>query len=252
MTIQLQNDIIYGPVRSRRLGRSLGINLLPTSFKICTFNCLYCQYGWTQVHGRYLADKGQWPMVSQVFTALEQALLKIVPPPAYITFSGNGEPSIHPKFSEIIDGVCQLRDKIYPTALLAILSNSTTVTEPDIRKAISKLDVKIMKLDCGTPMCFQEYNRPSPGINYSEIIDALSRMENITIQSLFSAGPKGNYNSKNVDEWLKRLQQISPDKVQIYTLDRAFPSKDIFVLEKDQLFQIKERLNHIGISAEVY
>ena len=252
MTIPLQRGIIYGPVRSRRLGRSLGINLLPTSYKICTFNCLYCQYGWTLIHGRILKDGDQWPQVNEVYGALERSLKEISPSPDYITFSGNGEPTIYPDFPVIVDGVIKLRNDLAPSAKVAVLSNSTMVMDENILTALSRLDVKIMKLDCGAVECFKSYNRPAKGVHFEEIVKGLAKLENVTIQSLFSGGPKGNFCPENIEVWIDNIQQISPSTVQLYTLDRGFPSNKIAMLNKNQLIELKERLNEFGIDSEVY
>lgn len=252
MTIPLQRGIIYGPVRSRRLGRSLGINLLPTSYKICTFNCLYCQYGWTLIHGRILRDRDAWPKVNEVYNALERSLKEISPSPDYITFSGNGEPTIYPDFPVIVDGVIKLRNDLAPSAKVAVLSNSTMVMDENILTALSRLDVKIMKLDCGAVECFKSYNRPAKGVHFEEIVKGLAKLENVTIQSLFSGGPKGNFCPENIEVWIDNIQQISPSTVQLYTLDRGFPSNKIAMLNKNQLIELKERLNEFGIDSEVY
>ena len=252
MTIPLQRGIIYGPVRSRRLGRSLGINLLPTSYKICTFNCLYCQYGWTRIHGRILRDRDAWPKVNEVYNALERSLKEISPSPDYITFSGNGEPTIYPDFPVIVDGVIKLRNDLAPSAKVAVLSNSTMVMDENILTALSRLDVKIMKLDCGAVECFKSYNRPAKGVHFEEIVKGLAKLENVTIQSLFSGGPKGNFCPENIEVWIDNIQQISPSTVQLYTLDRGFPSNKIAMLNKNQLIELKERLNEFGIDSEVY
>ena len=252
MTIPLQRGIIYGPVRSRRLGRSLGINLLPTSYKICTFNCLYCQYGWTRIHGRILRDRDAWPKVNEVYNALERSLKEISPSPDYITFSGNGEPTIYPDFPVIVDGVIKLRNDLAPSAKVAVLSNSTMVMDENILTALSRLDVKIMKLDCGAVECFKSYNRPAKGVHFEEMVKGLAKLENVTIQSLFSGGPKGNFCPENIEVWIDNIQQISPSTVQLYTLDRGFPSNKIAMLNKNQLIELKERLNEFGIDSEVY
>ena len=252
MTIPLQRGIIYGPVRSRRLGRSLGINLLPTSYKICTFNCLYCQYGWTLIHGRILRDRDAWPKVNEVYNALERSLKEISPSPDYITFSGNGEPTIYPDFPVIVDGVIKLRNDLAPSAKVAVLSNSTMVMDENILTALSRLDVKIMKLDCGAVECFKSYNRPAKGVHFEEMVKGLAKLENVTIQSLFSGGPKGNFYPENIEAWIDSVRQISPSTVQLYTLDRGFPSNKIAMLNKNQLIELKERLNEFGIDSEVY
>jgi wyosine [tRNA(Phe)-imidazoG37] synthetase (radical SAM superfamily) len=252
MTIPLQRGIIYGPVHSRRLGRSLGINLLLTSYKVCTFNCLYCQYGWTRIHGRILKDRDQWPQIDEVYRALKKSLQQISPPPAYITFSGNGEPTIYPDFPEIVEGAIKLRNDFAPVAKVAILSNSTMVGEETVLKALSRLDVKILKLDCGTPDCFKTYNRPAKGILFEDIIRGLAKLEDIIIQSLFSGGPKGNFYPENIEAWIECIREISPKSVQLYTLDRGFPSDKIEPLDRVQLFELQKKLTSAGIVSEVF
>ena len=252
MTIPLQPGIMYGPVRSRRLGRSLGINLLPTSYKVCTFNCLYCQYGWTRIHGRILKDRDQWPQIDEVSAALKKSLQEISPAPDYITFSGNGEPTIYPNFPEVVDGVIKLRNDLAPWAKVAILSNSTMVTDENILAALSRLDVRIMKLDCGTSDCFKTYNRPVKGILFEDMVRGLTQLDDIIIQSLFSGGPKGNFNPENNDAWIECIREISPTSVQLYTLDRDFPSDKIELLDRAQLLELQKRLTSAGIVGEVF
>lgn len=252
MLLPLQKGIIYGPVRSRRLGWSLGINLLSTQKKICTFNCVYCQYGWTAVHGKKITETFQWPSVAEVLAALEEALRNINSSPAYITFSGNGEPTGHPNFDEIGEAVIRLRNRFSPHSKTAILSNSSLVTDSRIRDAIAKLDVRIMKLDCGNEEIFQKYNFPCCGIDLKDIINALQSMQDITIQALFTGGVAGNYDSAHLDEWIEKIKQISPIHVQLYTLDRDYPSNNIHALEKDDLHLIQKRLEMANVRADVY
>jgi wyosine [tRNA(Phe)-imidazoG37] synthetase (radical SAM superfamily) len=235
MLLPLQKSIIYGPIQSRRLGSSLGINVLPIERKVCTLNCLYCQYGWT------LPDRQQviFPEVDQVAAELEKALRKFHKPLDYITFSGNGEPTLHPDFPEIVQIVIQLRDRLMPETRTAILSNSTRVNYPEIRNAIEQLDLRIMKLDAGNEKVFSEYNGALPGVHFSRIIRGLELLQDVTIQALFTGGPRGNYQNENLRDWIDVLFQIKPLSVQVYSLDRASPSRDI------------QRLNHVDLQQVV-
>lgn len=252
MTIPLQQKIVYGPINSRRLGRSLGINLLPISMKICTFNCVYCQYGWTRVHDYKLPDESMWPSVEHVIGEVRKALQKIQSPPDYITFSGNGEPSLHPAFIQLVDEIIQLRDLYARASLTAILSNSTTIHDSSIRTAIAKLDAPIMKLDCGNEKCLKLYNRPCKGFNYTEMLSGLAQLKKVTIQTLFTEGPEGNFYPENISNWIERLKKISPRQVQIYTLDRGHPSDEIFPVVKEKLLAVRDQLRQENINAEVY
>ena len=252
MLLRLQKGIIYGPVNSRRLGWSLGINILPSNKKVCAFNCVYCQYGWTKIHvssGRKLQDL---PSVKAVGKALKKALNFLPVPPAYITFSGNGEPTLHPDFNQILDDVLSLRNLLAPRTKTAVLSNSALVSDKSIRKALMKLDAKIMKLDCGSPRLFEKYNQPCSGIEIEDITEGLSQLPDVTIQTLVSTGKSGNLNQKNIKEWIERLMRIKPSFVQLYTLDRDYPAKDLSPVPREELKRIKNQVQEAGLSAEVY
>ncbi len=239
MLIELQRHIIYGPVNSRRLGLSLGINLLPTDKKVCPFNCVYCQYGWTEAHQPNGADN-RLPSVQVVIQALEEALMSMEKLPAYITFSGNGEPTLHPDFRTIVEGANATRDRLAPNAKTAILSNSAFVFKKNIRKALAKLDLRIMKLDCGSTPVFRTYNQPCPGITLEKITQGLTQLSDITIQTLWADGHAGNLQPDNIHEWIERLKRIKPLSVQIYTMDRGYPSHGLKPASRAQLHQIKE------------
>jgi wyosine [tRNA(Phe)-imidazoG37] synthetase (radical SAM superfamily) len=252
MILNLQSGIIYGPVNSRRLGRSLGINLLSSKIKICTFNCAYCQYGFTKLNQAKITNPELYPTRQEVLEQVKEALLSISPQPAYITFSGNGEPALHPDFAEIVTAVTKLRDAYAAQARTCILSNSTKLNDITVKEAISRLDVKIMKLDCATEDVFHKYNKPCIEIRLDEIISALKSLEHVTIQSLFSDGPGGNADNEHIAKWIEKVNDISPLQVQIYTLDRDYPSNEIYPMTRQSLIEIKQRLLAHGISAEVY
>jgi wyosine [tRNA(Phe)-imidazoG37] synthetase (radical SAM superfamily) len=217
--------------------------------KVCTFDCLYCQYGWTDFS---CLERAEYPAPEQVVRALESALDKLSTPPRYITFSGNGEPTLHPGFGRIVDLVNSARDGRAPETGTAILSNSTTVSSPEIRKSLSRLDLRIMKLDAGSEKMFASYSRPAPGITIEEITEGLVALDDVTIQSLFTKGPSGNFAEPNITEWIARLKRISPVLVQVYTLDRGFPSREIEKLEREELEEIRSRLENAGIPAQAF
>jgi wyosine [tRNA(Phe)-imidazoG37] synthetase (radical SAM superfamily) len=252
MMLSLQKGITYGPVRSRRLGHSLGINLLPSSIKVCTFNCLYCQYGWTDPGALGRLGSLALPSRQQVAEALGKALREAASPTAYVTFSGNGEPTIHPEFAAIVDDVIGLRDKLAPAAKTAILSNSTTVTDDAVRGALARLDVRIMKLDAGTEPRFRAYNQPAPGYDLASIVEGLRRLEDVTLQVLFTGGPAGNASEADISAWISQITAVSPTSVQIYTLDRGYPSGQIGPVGRADLEAICGRLREAGIRGEVY
>lgn len=252
MLLGLKKGIIYGPVNSRRLGRSLGINILPWERKVCPFSCVYCQYGWTDCHGIKIPPSLTVPTVGEVKKALEEALAGMEDPPAYITFSGNGEPTMHPDFGTMVEAVIEIRNRLACPAKTAILSNSALVSERSIRDSLDEIDVKIMKLDCGNPLVFKRYNQPCLGVDLEEITCGLAKLSEITIQTLLTAGETGNLGKKNIDEWLDRLQSIRPRTVQLYTLDRSYPDKKLKHSSWMELILVKERVNEAGLDAEIF
>ena len=254
MLLDLQDGIIYGPVRSRRLGRSLGINILPTGRKVCSFDCLYCQYGFSQGKTREEAGKerNRLPTVTEVLSAVEGAVLNLSPPAAYLTFSGNGEATLHPNFKEIVLGLRDIRDRLCPGSKTAILSNSSMVNDPLIREALALLDVRIMKLDAGTEEMFAHYNRPAKGITLEGTVAGLAALEDVTIQSLFTKGAEGNFTPDHLSAWLEQIKKISPLFVQLYTLDRESPTTSLIPVEKSELLHIQSLLEKENIPSGVF
>ncbi len=249
MLLALQSDIIYGPVQSRRLGRSLGVNVLPFRKKVCSFDCLYCQYGRLAPVNETEAWKNEFPDVADVLTALEQALINLPQPVNYITFSGNGEATLHPYFRELVEGVRDLRDRLSAASKTAILSNSTTVSDPHIREALALLDVRIMKLDAGTQEMFIHYNQPAAGITLKDTVNGLALLEGVTIQSLFTKGPDCNFSPTHLAVWVEQIKKIAPVFVQIYSLARKSPTKTLIPLEKKELLQVLALLESEKISS---
>jgi wyosine [tRNA(Phe)-imidazoG37] synthetase (radical SAM superfamily) len=252
MLLELKKEIIYGPVNSRRLGRSLGINILPARRKICPFNCVYCQYGWTKDQVLRINPNPDLPSVDAVKEALEKALIDMNNSPSYITFSGNGEPSLHPDFSQIVEEVTDLRDRLAPEAKTAILSNSALVSDISLRKALSRLDVRIMKLDCGTSDIFKRYNQPCSGVDLEVITEGLAHLPDVDVQTLVSAGQAGNLDTQDTTVWIERLKHIRPLSVQLYTLDRGYPDKNLRPANQEDLDDIKARVQKAGIRIGVF
>jgi len=250
--LELKKEIIYGPVNSRRLGRSLGINILPPARKVCPFNCVYCQYGWTEIHVANGDIIPELPSINAVRRALKKALTELPIPPAYITFSGNGEPTLHPEFDRIVEEVIALRDQLAPDAKTAILSNSALVSDPLIRASLTKLDMRIMKLDCGSRETFIKYNQPCPGVGIDAITEGLVQLSSIHIQTLVAAGERGNLDPENIEEWIRRLKRIIPVSIQLYTLDRGYPSNQLRPASKEDLNRIQEQVQKERIAIEVF
>jgi wyosine [tRNA(Phe)-imidazoG37] synthetase (radical SAM superfamily) len=252
-TLKLQEGIIYGPINSRRLGRSLGINLLPATYKLCSFNCIYCQYGWTDAHtddaSNYADDL---PTGDELEEALE-SWLKQDRNIDYITFSGNGEPCVHPQFDKMVDVASKLRNKYVPHAKLAILSNSTCLGRSSIMEGLKRLDVRIMKLDCGSVETFQKVNRPNKNIKFEEVVKSLKNLDDIVIQSVLVDGKISNIENEEIEQWIERLNYIKPREVQIYSIDRPSADKNLKLVGKEKLKEIAQKAEKAtGISVKVF
>jgi len=249
--LPLKQEIIYGPVNSRRLGRSLGINLLPTGSKVCSFDCVYCQYGLTRVKTLEPGPAG-FPPLGEVIAAVETAL-KSGPDFDSFTFSGNGEPTLHPQWPEVVEAVRLLRDRHRPTVGLTLLSNSSTVTRPAVRATLSRLEVPIMKLDAGDEATLTAINRPAKGICLEAIVEALAQIPSLTIQSLMVQGAMTNSAGPAFENWVSALARLKPVQVQIYSTDRPVPEAGIERVPPERLQQIAARVvAHTGLDVRAY
>lgn len=254
----LFDELIFGPVYSRRLGVSLGINLLPTDNKYCNFNCIYCECGWTD---RSNSAKIILPKRTNFKEKLEEKLSGLqgtVNEPDAITFAGNGEPTIHPKFAEIIDDTIEARDKYAPDAAISILSNASMLHKKTVVDALKKVDKNIMKLDSAIEETFNNINQSQSNITLDKIMKGLLSFEGkLIIQTLFL---RGEYNGKFIDNttdhevkaWIAALKKIDPEYVMIYPIDRGTPAKNLEKVSKDELQQIAEKVEAQGIKANVY
>lgn len=254
----LFDKIIFGPVKSRRLGISLGINLLPAARKICNFNCIYCECGWTQS----TETKGELlPSRKDVYEALEkklQSMTKKKQAPDVITYAGNGEPTLHPEFPGIIDDSIKLRDKYFPDARIAVLSNSTAISKPEIREALLKVDSNILKLDSAFDLTVKIHNQPRVNFKMEELIHDLKLLRGqLIVQTLFLRGRfKGkdidNTTPEEIDAWLKAIEKIKPSEVMIYTISRDTPEGGEFAkVPLHELKHIASLVNKLGIKTQV-
>ena len=247
----LQTKIIYGPVTSRRLGRSLGVNLLPTEQKVCSFDCLYCQYGFTEVYKvRRDAEGLRLPIPMEVAEALMDALPAAGPLDS-ITLAGNGEPTLHPHFRQIAEVVVRQRDMHKKGVPVSILSNSSTAEQMDVRLALARIDRRIMKLDSGTQATFEKINRPPPGTLLKRIVEALVQLKAVEIQALFIEGALSNSTPAEIEAWCGHLAQIKPVAVQVYTFDRQPADNTIRQVGRERLEQIAASARQAAPGADV-
>lgn len=251
-TIPLQPGIIYGPVRSRRLGWDLGLNILPISYKICSFNCVYCQYGWTDVCTMDIADRlGDFPTLGDFKKALKDALRENREI-NNITFSGNGEPTLHPQFEKLVDIARQLKEEYFPGAKLGILSNSSTINIEKVHRALTKLDLRIMKLDVGDLETLRKINQPCRVVDYEAILSGLKSLEKVTLQTMFVDGTIRNIGDQEVSEWIEKVGEIQPMKAQIYSLHRPPAASSLREVPVAKLGEIAARTEKAtGVSVEV-
>ena len=255
--LPLQKGFIYGPVNSRRLGSSLGLNLSPRNQKLCSLNCIYCQYG-LKAPKTYSIDSTVdygAPSAADIEKALLAALSSLPEQVNYITFSGNGEPTLHPDFPEIVDIVMGIRDKYAPHSKLAILTNSTTINNPSIAEALLKMEMPILKLDAGSKELFKIINRPAKGVEFDDIVNGLVNFDhsNLIIQALIMGGPDLNASEENIVKWSNLLSKIKPREVQIYSLDRPPAKMDVIKLPFEELQRIAAHASELsGIKVVPY
>jgi wyosine [tRNA(Phe)-imidazoG37] synthetase (radical SAM superfamily) len=256
MSIPLQQHITYGPVRSRRLGRSLGINVLPAGSKICNMNCAYCQYGWTGGERKRPARRPAWPSAAQVAAAVTARLLKAARDDESLdrlTVAGHGEPTLHPEFEEIVNRLVDVRDRIAPELRLVVLSNSTTAAWPSVRRALGRFDERYMKLDAGDPITYAHIN--GLGSSVGTIVDALRDLPRVVVQSMFvrdSDGRVDNTTEGAITEWVAAIESIQPTRVQLYTLDRPPALEGLRRVPARRLREIAERVRTCEIPVDVF
>jgi wyosine [tRNA(Phe)-imidazoG37] synthetase (radical SAM superfamily) len=257
MLMPLHEGIVYGPVRSRRLGRSLGINLTPAHLKLCSFNCSYCQYGWSE-HSRRASEPAfeHWPSAATVAKAVSAALRSIAAQGDRVdrlTLAGHGEPTMHPKFKEVVAALRKVRDELAPGVPLAVLSNASTLERADVREALAELDERYMKLDAGDTATLRSVNG-SP-LSIEQLVVGLKKVPDIVIQAMFvkdRTGRVDNTGDLTVINWVGALDRIRPKAVQIYTIDRtpAFPY--LQPVPAARLREIVQRVRLAGFPCDVF
>lgn len=247
---------IFGPIHSRRLGVSLGINLMPADGKLCSFNCIYCECGFNEDFRPRLPR----PTREQVREALEARLQLMQaegPAPDVLTFAGNGEPTAHPHFAEIIEDTLLLRDHYFPNAKVSVLSNSTFIHKPAVFDALCRVDNNILKLDTVDADYIALLDRPTGRYNLPQLIADLKRFQGrCIIQTMFL---KGSYEGKDmnnlaprfVEPWMKAVEEIAPRQVMIYTIDRETPAKGLEKASHEELDAIAEQLRQRGLQVSV-
>ncbi len=247
---------IFGPVHSRRLGVSLGINLLPGDGKCCSFDCIYCECGFN----RDFVPHEKMPTREEVMRALQHQLRKMKeegPQPDVLTFAGNGEPTLHPQFAEIIDDTLTLRDRYFPNAKVSVLTNATQILRQSVFDALCKLDNNICKLDTVSPDYIRFIDRPNGNYDVEAIIAKLKEFgQRCVIQTIFMSGEHKGVSADNTGDafvrpWLQKVKEIQPREVMIYTIDRETPAHGLKKATHEVLDQIGQQVRELGIQCSV-
>lgn len=252
----IYNDNIIGPIHSRRLGISLGVNLLPKDAKICSFDCVYCECGWNKDH-----KGGHFPDADAVMEELEAKLKEEVAEGRdidVITFAGNGEPTLHPRFAEVIDRTIALRDQYYPKARVSVLSNATRMTDPKVHAALLKVDNNILKIDGAFDQTIHLIDQPTDK-NYSvrQVVDGMKSFQGqLIVQTMFVRGMHDgkvidNTTPEEVNAWCDLMREIKPHQIMVYSLDRPTPEPNLVKVSKEEMAQFVAPLVAEGFNVSI-
>ena len=248
----MRETLVFGPIHSRRLGSSLGINLLPQQGKICNFDCIYCECGWNK-DGRGDRQLPTAEDLRQTLTAKLQQCLADGTPIDSITFSGDGEPTLHPDFAAIIDITLELRDRYYPDAKVSVLSNATRIGREDVFQALRKVDNPILKIDAPTAALAAKINQPQCDYDVDQVVEDLRRFEgNFVLQTMFLKAPEFDSSSPEVLEgWMRIVRDLRPREIMVYTIDRETPMKGLQKMTVDQMRELVQPLLDEGFRIQI-
>lgn len=248
----IREETVFGPIKSRRLGTSLGINLLPTKGKLCNFDCIYCECGWNR-DGR---GDTRLPSAAEVRRALEDKLAELLLEGTRldsITFSGDGEGTLNPEFPRIIDDTIRLRDAYCPEAKISVLSNATRVHVPEVFEALQKVDNPIMKIDAPSNELIARINKPAPGYDLARVIEGLRRFNgNFILQTMFLRSP--DYDSSEPEAlaaWMDIVRDLRPREVMVYTIDRETPQEGLQKFSVEEMKSLVKPLTDEGFSVQI-
>lgn len=248
----IREETVFGPIKSRRLGTSLGINLLPTKGKFCNFDCIYCECGWNR-DGR---GDTRLPSAAEVRRALEDKLAELLLDGTRldsITFSGDGEGTLNPEFPRIIDDTIKLRDAYCPDARISVLSNATRVHVPEVFEALQKVDNPIMKIDAPTNELIARINKPAPGYDLARVIEGLRRFNgNFILQTMFLRS--SDYDSSEPEAlaaWMDIVRDLRPREVMVYTIDRETPQEGLQKFSAEEMKSLVKPLIDEGFSVQI-
>lgn len=246
------DDIVFGPIFSRRLGSSLGVNLLPSKGKLCNFDCVYCECGWNR-DGR---SDNVFPTYDEVAAALTEKMSKASAEGVRVdsvTFSGNGEPTMHPDFPAIIDLTLSLRDRFFPEAKVSVLSNATLIGRKEVAEALMKVDNPILKIDASSDELVAMINKPAGRYRLAETVEALKKFEGrFVLQTMFLRSPEFDTASPEaLAAWMDIVREIRPREIMVYTIDRETPDKSLAKYTVDEMAAFVKPLVDEGFRIQV-
>lgn len=247
------DDIVFGPIYSRRLGSSLGVNILPSKGKLCNFDCVYCECGWNKDGA--VSDR-RFPVLAEVEAALKEKMSKAAAegvPVDSITFSGNGEPTMNPDFAEIIDVTLKLRDEYFPDAKVSVLSNATLLGRKDVSEALMRVDNPILKIDASSQELVEKINKPVGTYRLSEVVENLKAFGgNFILQTMFLRSPEFDTAAPGaLTAWLDIVRMLKPRQVMVYTIDRETPDKTLGKYTVDEMTAMVQPLIDEGFDVQV-
>lgn len=244
------DDIVFGPIRSRRLGSSLGVNILPSKGKLCNFDCVYCECGWNRDG---VSDR-KFPTLTEVEEALESKISTLAAdgvPVDSITFSGNGEPTVNPDFPEIIDVVLRLRDRFYPSAKVSVLSNATMLDRNEVFEALRKVDNPILKIDAPNDALVTMINKPQGSYSLENVVARMAEFKgDFVLQTMFLRSPDFDL-GQTVEDWRNIVRRLKPRETMVYTIDRETPDKTLQKYTVEQMTEFVKPLQDEGYVIQI-
>ena len=246
------DDIVFGPIFSRRLGSSLGVNILPSKGKLCNFDCIYCECGWNKDG---ISDK-MFPRLAQVEAALEVKMSKAAAegvPVDSITFSGNGEPTMNPDFPQIIDAVLRLRGKYFPNAKVSVLSNATLIGRKSVAEALMKVDNPILKIDAASDEAVRKINKPVGHYCLDEVVENMKAFNgNFVLQTMFLKSDEVDTTAPDLlKKWMEIVRVLRPREIMVYTIDRETPDKTLGKYTVEEMTAFVQPLIDEGFKIQV-
>jgi wyosine [tRNA(Phe)-imidazoG37] synthetase (radical SAM superfamily) len=246
------DEIVFGPIFSRRLGSSLGVNLLPSKGKLCNFDCIYCECGWNKDG----VEDRRFPEYPEIEAALEEKMAKAAEDGTgvdSITFSGNGEPTMHPDFPKVIDLTLRLRDKYFPHAKVSVLSNATLIGREEVAQALMRVDNPILKIDASSDELIGKINKPVGTYSLDAVVRNLKKFDGrFILQTMFLKSPDFDTAAPEaLGRWMDIVRELRPREVMVYTIDRETPDKTLGKYTVEEMTEMVRPLVEEGFAIQI-